>query len=152
MTILKCTFCLLIIIFFAAQSFYAKPVPVINESINPKLLPRNYSGTYKIKLKRGPYLQNVTKNSITVMWSTKVRSRCLVEYRYGVTHKCTAPDNLNVNHKFRINNLPSSAKGINYNIRCVSSIDSLAFYDGAKYTLIGKSEYFSLSPENYNPN
>jgi hypothetical protein len=86
----------------------------------PLPLPDEYSGAATIEVLRGPYLQNVMDDSITVMWEAVVPCRGVVEYRSGALYGFTEPDVGAARHEIVLTELPEHAALISYRIRCLS--------------------------------
>jgi hypothetical protein len=87
----------------------------------PLPLPDEYAGAGTIDLLRGPYLQNVKDDSITVMWEAVEPCRGVVEYRSGALYGFTEPDASAARHEVVLTALPEHAAAIAYRIRCLSA-------------------------------
>jgi predicted phosphodiesterase len=131
-----------------------KKAPVVQSAVvetpiapvvpNPDPLPDSYSGAEVITLVRGPYLQNVSKDAVTLMWETTTACTGLVEYYSGEVYNYSEADENGVVHEIRLTGLPEHASDIAYRIRCIDGTADFAASPTA--ALIGEKNSFRLAP------
>lgn len=99
-------------------------------------LPDSYPEATELGLVRGPYLQNVTDDSVVVMWEAEEPCWGVVEAESGDVTVQTEPDGPTARHEVLVTGLPVNAAEVRYRMRCVT---------GAKGSLWGKPPAAALT-------
>lgn len=120
------------------------PQPAPTTVPNPDPLPESYPNAEAIALVRGPYLQNVSKDAVTLMWETTTACIGLVEYFSGDVYNYSEADEKGLVHEIRIEGLPEHASEIAYRIRCIDGATD--FSAAPESALIGQKNSFRLAP------
>jgi Calcineurin-like phosphoesterase len=106
-------------------------------------LPESYPGAVSIAIMRGPYLQNVGVDYVTVMWEAEEECSGLVEYWSGDIYGFSEPSTVAVRHEQILTGLPAHASDISYRIRCISDGD---FEGEPTLAYVGEQHAFRLAP------
>lgn len=83
-------------------------------------LPEAYPEATELALVRGPYLQNVTDDSVVVMWEAEEPCWGVVEAEAGDVTVQTEPDGPTARHEVLLEGLPPNAAQVRYRMRCVT--------------------------------
>jgi len=83
-------------------------------------LPDEYPEAADLALVRGPYLQNVTEDSVVVMWEATEPCWGVVEGESGGVSVQTEPEGPFARHEVLLAGLPGGAAGARYRMRCVT--------------------------------
>jgi Calcineurin-like phosphoesterase len=117
----------------------------LDDHVNPDPLPESYPQAASMPLLRGPYLQNVGTDTVTVMWESTTACTGIVEFFSGDYYDYTAADQFAVRHEIVATELPAGSEEISYRIRCLSPESATA--DGSpEQALIGEQLSFKLAP------
>lgn len=116
-----------------------------NEHVNPEALPDSYPNAASLPLLRGPYLQNLGTDSVTVMWEATTACTGIVEFFIGDYYDYTAADEFAARHEIIATDLPPGAEDISYRIRCLAP-EGVAADGEPEQAMIGDTLSFNLVP------
>jgi Calcineurin-like phosphoesterase len=108
-------------------------------------LPDTYPNASSLDILRGPYLQNVGNDSITVMWEAATECKGIVEYWSDGKYDYVADELFAARHEIVLEELPMNASEISYRFRCISPVDAEADGEPAAAE-IGEEISFRLAP------
>lgn len=117
----------------------------------PGELPGSYADAAEINIIRGPYLQNVRRDAVTVMWEAAEKCSGRVEFWSGDAYGYSSATPLAVRHEVVLKDLPRVPRTVTYRIRCVSPLGSDSIAGKPTHAHLGQKNPFKLCPGDTDP-